>query len=59
MKVVTNVPGTPAGGYRFVSDIMATNSRQFKPTESAMDVAIDMVSSGAGGDRWSAKTMKF
>ncbi|WP_447601530.1 CBS domain-containing protein [Nitrospira sp. Nam80] len=49
MKVVTNAPGTPAGGYRMVSDILATNSRQFKPTESAMDVAIDMVSSGAGG----------
>jgi predicted transcriptional regulator len=49
MKVVTGAPGTPAGGYRLVSDIMATNSRQFKPTESAMDVAIDMVSSGAGG----------
>ena len=49
MKVVTNAPGTPAGGYKLVSDIVATNSRQFKPTESAMDVAIDMVSSGAGG----------
>ena len=49
MKVVTNVEGTPAGGYRMVSDILATNSRQFKPTESAMDVAIDVVSSGAGG----------
>lgn len=49
MKVVTNAPGTPAGGFRLVSDIIATNSRQFKPSESALDVAIDMVSSGAGG----------
>jgi CBS domain-containing protein len=49
MKVVTNAPGTPAGGYRLVSDIVATNGRQFKPGENAMDVAIDMVSSGLGG----------
>lgn len=49
MDVVTKVEGTPAGGYRFVSDIVATNSRQFKPDESALDVAIEMVSSHTGG----------
>ena len=49
MKVVTNVEGTPAGGYKVVSDIVATNNRSYKPAESAMDVAIDMVSSGVGG----------
>ena len=40
MDVVTKVEGTPAGGYRFVSDIVASNSRQFNPGDSAMDVAI-------------------
>jgi CBS domain-containing protein len=49
MDVVTNVSGVPAGGYRLVSDIVATNSRQVKPDESALDVAIEMVSSHAGG----------
>src|SRR5262245_12993870 len=49
MKFVTNAPGTPVGGYKVVGDILATNSRQFKPGEGAMDVAIDIVSSGAGG----------
>jgi predicted transcriptional regulator len=49
MKVVTKVDGTPAGGYNFVSDIVATNSRQFKPGDNAMDVAIDMVTNGMGG----------
>lgn len=49
MDVVTKMPGVPAGGYRLVSDIVATNNRQFKPEESALDVAIEMVSSHAGG----------
>lgn len=49
MKVVTNPAGTPASGYRVVGDINATNSRQFRPTENAMDVAIDIVSNRAGG----------
>ena len=49
MDVVTNVDGVPSGGYRVVADIVATSSRQFKPADSAMDVAIDMVSSGTGG----------
>lgn len=49
MNTVTNVAGAPAGGYKVVADIVATNTRQFKPTESAIDVAIDMVSTGVGG----------
>ena len=57
MDVVTKVEGTPAGGYRFVSDIVATNSRQFKPDESALDVAIEMVSSHTGELLWWERTM--
>jgi predicted transcriptional regulator len=44
-----NLPGTPAEGYRVVADIVATNTLQFNPTDNAMDVAIDIVSSHDGG----------
>jgi len=44
-----NLPGTPAEGYRVVADIVATNMLQFNPTDNAMDVAIDIVSSHSGG----------
>lgn len=45
----TDVPGTPAGGYHRVADIVATNSLQFKPEDNALDVAIEIVSTHAGG----------
>ena len=45
----TNLPGTPAGGYRVVADIVATNMLQFAATDNAMDVAIDIVASHSGG----------
>lgn len=44
-----NLPGTPAEGYRVVADIVATNTLQFNPTDNAMDVAIDIISSHSGG----------
>lgn len=59
MDVVTKVEGTPAGGYRFVSDIVASNSRQFNPGDSAMDVAIEMVSSHTGGAPVVGKDYEF
>jgi predicted transcriptional regulator len=49
MKVLGNVPGTPAGGYHVVADISATNSVQAKPDDNAMDIAIAMVSDGSRG----------
>jgi CBS domain-containing protein len=45
----TNLPGTPAEGYRVVADIVATNMLQFAATDNAMDVAIDIVASHSGG----------
>ena len=45
----TEVPGTPAGGYHRVSDILATNSLQFRPEDNALDIAIEIVSTHAGG----------
>ena len=45
----TNLPGTPAAGYRVVADIVATNMLQFAATDNAMDVAIDIVASHSGG----------
>ena len=44
-----NLPGTPVGGYRVVGDIVATNMLRFTPTDNAMDVAIEIVSSHSGG----------
>lgn len=44
-----NLPGTPAGGYRLVGDIVATNMLRFSPTDNAMDVAIEILSSHSGG----------
>ena len=49
MKVLGNVPGTPAGGYHVVADISATNTVQAKPDDNAMDIAIAMVSDGSRG----------
>ncbi|MCC2641929.1 MAG: uncharacterized protein K0S45_2342 [Nitrospira sp.] len=49
MKVITDVAGTPAEGYRIVGDIVGTKIRQFKPEDSAMDVAIEMVTNHLGG----------
>ncbi|MBX3234739.1 MAG: CBS domain-containing protein [Nitrospiraceae bacterium] len=49
MKVVTNVEGNPAEGYRVVGDIVGTMTRRFKPDESALDVAIEMVTSHISG----------
>ena len=45
----SNLPGTPAEGYRVVADIVSTNMLQFNPTDNAMDVAIEIVSSHSGG----------
>ena len=59
MDVVTKVEGTPARGYRFVRDIVASNSRQFDPRDSAMDVAIEMVSSHTGGAPVVGKDYEF
>jgi predicted transcriptional regulator len=49
MKVITNVEGNPAEGYRVVGDIVGTTTRQFKPEDSAMDVAIELVSGHMAG----------
>ena len=49
MKVLGNVPGTPAGGYHVVADISATNTVQAKPDDNAMEIAIAMVSDGSRG----------
>jgi CBS domain-containing protein len=49
MKVITDVAGNPAEGYHVVGDIVGTTVRSFKPDESAMDVAIEMVTSHVGG----------
>ncbi len=49
MNVVTGVAGNPAEGYQVVGDIVGTAIRQFKPEDSAMDVAIEMVTSHVGG----------
>ena len=49
MKVITEVAGNPAEGYHVVGDIVGTTVRQFKPEDSAMDVAIEMVTSHVGG----------
>ena len=49
MKVITDVAGNPAEGYHVVGDIVGTTIRQFKPEDSAMDVAIEMVTSHVGG----------
>ncbi|MGQ0810797.1 MAG: CBS domain-containing protein [Nitrospiraceae bacterium] len=43
MKVVGTTEGVPAGGYQAVSDIVATHNLQFRPDESAMGVAIQLV----------------
>ena len=51
MKVITGVAGNPAEGYHVVGDIVGTAIRQFKPEDSAMDVAIEMVTSHV---RWRA-----
>ena len=51
MKVITGVAGNPAEGYHVVGDIVGTTIRQFKPEDSAMDVAIEMVTSHVGGAR--------
>lgn len=44
-----NLPGTPAGGYRVVGEIVATNMLRFSPGDNAMDVAIEILSSHSGG----------
>jgi predicted transcriptional regulator len=49
MKVITGVAGNPAEGYHVVGDIVGTPIRQFKLEDSAMDVAIEMVTSHVGG----------
>lgn len=49
MKVITGVAGNPAEGYHVVGDIVGTTIRQFKPEDSAMDVATEMVTSHVGG----------
>jgi predicted transcriptional regulator len=49
MKVITGVAGNPAEGYHVVGDIVGTTIRQFKLEDSAMDVAIEMVTSHVGG----------
>ena len=49
MKVITDVAGNPAEGYHVVGDIVGTTVRSFKPEDSAMDVAIEMVTSHVGG----------
>ena len=49
MKVITDVAGNPAEGYHVVGDIVGTTIRPFKPGDSAMDVAIEMVTSHVGG----------
>ena len=43
------IPGTPAGGYHRVADIVATNNLKFRPGDNALDVAIEIVSTHAGG----------
>ncbi len=49
MRVVTNVEGNPAEGYRVVGDIVGTTTRQFGPEDCALDVAIEMVTSHISG----------
>jgi predicted transcriptional regulator len=49
MKVVGTTTGTPASGYRTVSDIVSTHNLQFRETDNAMDLAIELVSSHLAG----------
>ncbi len=49
MKVVGTTTGTPAAGYRTVSDIVSTHSLTFRETDNAMDLAIELVSSHIPG----------
>jgi predicted transcriptional regulator len=49
MKVVGTTTGTPATGYGTVSDIVSTHSLQFKETDNAMDLAIELVTSHLSG----------
>ncbi len=49
MKVVGTTTGTPAAGYRTVSDIVSTHTLTFRETDNAMDLAIELVSSHVPG----------
>lgn len=49
MKVVGTTTGTPAAGYGKVSDITSTHTLQFRETDNAMDLAIQLVSSHLPG----------
>ena len=59
MKVVTDVAGNPAEGYRVVGDIVGTTVRPFNPDDNAMDVAIEMVTSHVGGTPVVGKDYEF
>ncbi len=59
MKVVTDVAGNPAEGYRVVRDIVGTTVRPFNPDDNAMDVAIEMVTSHVGGTPVVGKDYEF
>jgi predicted transcriptional regulator len=49
MKVVGTTTGTPAAGYRTVSDIVSTHTLTFRETDNAMDLAIELVTSHLPG----------
>lgn len=49
MKVVGTTTGTPAAGYRTVSDIVSTHALTFRETDNAMDLAIELVTSHLPG----------
>jgi CBS domain-containing protein len=44
-----DVPGVPAGGFRTLGEIDGTNGLRFGPKETALDIALELVSSHASG----------
>lgn len=46
---MVNLQGIPAGGFTTVGQIVGTNSVQFHPGQTGMDVAIELLSTHASG----------